>query len=552
MGKKRIKDSLQELRVRNLCLLLSLGVAVLPGFSCTTAESSEPTKRSDMIVIDTMKTFGDLQRAPVVFLHDKHTEALKKEGKDCDACHIKQKNKNFSQKFMRLKDQDHGTVLDIYHIECLKCHTKRKSENKKAGPVACGECHQRNVQYVSARKPISLDKSLHYRHVTAHEKGKKCESCHHEYDKINNKIIYKKGNESSCGDVNCHAEKTRGKVRSFRLAVHEDCISCHRERTRDDLKKTGKLRVKYPQRCQDCHDAKSQSKLKVVKKPARMKRKQPDIAVLQLPKKEIKAGKLKTVPFSHVLHEEALPDCKTCHHKNLKKCSTCHTLKGTKDSKGLSLQHSMHTLDSQRSCIGCHEKKKADKDCSGCHIQLMEGHMSDRSCGICHIGPDKNNPVALKAKYHSMSQFVRPMRPLSFPDKDIPEKLKIAELKKDYQESIVPHRKIVKRLLKNIKKTNLAKRFHVTEDMVCQSCHHHTPLSSKPPKCETCHSDPFFRENKLKSALKGVYHVQCIGCHNEMKLQKPKGCEGCHKKKDNKKIIAHRLSKNINNKNREK
>jgi hypothetical protein len=45
-------------------------------------------KRADIIRIDSMKAFGKLERPPVTFLHQKHTEALAKENKDCTACHL--------------------------------------------------------------------------------------------------------------------------------------------------------------------------------------------------------------------------------------------------------------------------------------------------------------------------------------------------------------------------------------------------------------------------------------------------------------------------------
>ena len=37
--------------------------------------------RSDILHIDTLKVFGTLERGPVTFFHDKHTNALKKMGK---------------------------------------------------------------------------------------------------------------------------------------------------------------------------------------------------------------------------------------------------------------------------------------------------------------------------------------------------------------------------------------------------------------------------------------------------------------------------------------
>ena len=68
--------------------------AVVISLTCTgnygTKGPAEPTvqKRADIIRIDSMKTFGKLERPPVTFLHQKHTEALAKENKDCTVCHL--------------------------------------------------------------------------------------------------------------------------------------------------------------------------------------------------------------------------------------------------------------------------------------------------------------------------------------------------------------------------------------------------------------------------------------------------------------------------------
>ena len=42
--------------------------------------------RADVIMIDTLKVFGYLEKPEVTFLHDAHTDALKKQDKDCLAC----------------------------------------------------------------------------------------------------------------------------------------------------------------------------------------------------------------------------------------------------------------------------------------------------------------------------------------------------------------------------------------------------------------------------------------------------------------------------------
>ncbi|MGO9621785.1 MAG: cytochrome c3 family protein, partial [Desulfobaccales bacterium] len=44
--------------------------------------------RPDLIKIDTLAAFQKLELPPATFSHDKHTEALSKEKKDCTTCHL--------------------------------------------------------------------------------------------------------------------------------------------------------------------------------------------------------------------------------------------------------------------------------------------------------------------------------------------------------------------------------------------------------------------------------------------------------------------------------
>ena len=70
-------------------LLLVFGAAV---YGVEQADDKEVTHSADLIVIDTMRSFGALDRPPVIYRHDKHTEALQKQNKDCASCHLKDEN----------------------------------------------------------------------------------------------------------------------------------------------------------------------------------------------------------------------------------------------------------------------------------------------------------------------------------------------------------------------------------------------------------------------------------------------------------------------------
>jgi hypothetical protein len=92
------------------------------------------------------------------------------------------------------------------------------------------------------------------------------------------------------------------------------------------------------------------------------------------------------------------------------------------------------------------------------------------------------------------------------------------------------------------------------EMAACSDCHHHTvgtvstrwncikchktPLEGESINCSDCHTkDPFGSKylatlenpelfHKEKPGLKGAFHLNCIGCHQE--TGGPTGCEDCH------------------------
>ncbi len=93
-----------------------------------------------------------------------------------------------------------------------------------------------------------------------------------------------------------------------------------------------------------------------------------------------------------------------------------------------------------------------------------------------------------------------------------------------------------------------------TEMAECSDCHHHTagtvtqrwnckkchtnPLEGDTVSCADCHSPNRFDSQYLatldnpelyhveKPGLKGAYHLNCVGCHQEQ--GGPTGCEDCH------------------------
>lgn len=484
--------------------------------------------RADIIPIDTMKTFGTLQRPVVLFPHDAHTEALKQQQKDCTTCHLPEKDR-LSLKFKRLQDDSAESLMNIYHDQCISCHRSTANARMKSGPVTCGQCHAETPKYFSNRKPMGLDRSLHARHTKALEN--KCETCHHEYDPQAKKLVYRKEQEGTCRY--CHLETTQENRIANRLASHIACIDCHKK-TAAASKKAG------PFQCAACHDPAAQAKIEKLTDIPRLNRKQPDTLLVKTSKEApVKDAKLAFVPFDHKAHETYSDTCRVCHHKQMNACNVCHTPGGVKDGKFVTLEKAMHLRSDESSCMGCHDRKKADLSCAGCHAPLAQKKLSDALCVQCHMA----NPAGMDPMPQSATQEAATARALldarkpvsAVPDETlmskIPEKIAIKTLSDKYQPADFPHRKIVNTLLKNTKESKLAAYFHQSTLTLCQGCHHNSPASLTPPTCQSCHSVQQRPDTQNRPALMGAYHIQCMGCHQAMNMEHPMGCTECHKEK---------------------
>jgi hypothetical protein len=508
-------------------LMLALAIMSVQGSAPSAPPADDASKpRADIIRIDGLKQFGKLERPAVVYLHEKHTQALSKKNKDCATCHLPDK-KYMSTKFKRLTDTSKKTVMDIYHDNCTVCHRQTADAGEKAGPVVCTGCHQDRA-VASSWTDIGLDKSLHYRHLKAQEN--KCEVCHHLYDPAAKKLIYVKGKEDDCRF--CHLAKTVENVISMRLASHEQCIDCHRKRLAQN-KDAG------PATCGGCHDAATQKKIQKVKDVPRLMRGQPDVTIVQAVKsdgqKVAPFTRMNVVPFNHIGHETYNDTCRACHHSSMDACGKCHTLQGSKDGKFVKLQTAMHRVSAQASCLGCHDSFQTDKRCAGCHASMPRKDPPGLSgCVSCHMPkPAAATPETEPKVMAAMLLEARKPVTATYADEDIPETVEIKALSKQFESAKLPHRKIVQTLVKNIKDSKLAGAFHREPGTVCQGCHHNSPVAKKPPACASCHGQPFDGRNLFRPGLQAAYHLQCMECHKDMGIEKPvaTNCTGCHKEK---------------------
>jgi hypothetical protein len=247
---------------------------------------------------------------------------------------------------------------------------------------------------------------------------------------------------------------------------------------------------------------------------------------------------MKMVPFSHKSHEEFNDTCRVCHHADLNACVQCHTLQGTEEGNQVTLEASMHRLNVNMSCLGCHDLNQRDPQCAGCHAGIARARRQDpTACQACHMADV--NEVAERIQYTEEKDLAARMldsrNPVikTFAESDIPENVEIKTLMTQYGPVKLPHRKIIQTLSNNIKNNQLVRYFHRDENTLCQGCHHHSPAAKKPPGCASCHGRPFDERDPSKPGLMAAYHRQCMECHEAMGIEKPvaTNCVACHQKK---------------------
>lgn len=523
-------------------------------------DSATQPSRADMITIDTLAPFGKLELPPVAFPHDKHTEALLKEKKDCKTCHSVEDGK-ISLAFKGIKPGKADGIKEIYHSSCIGCHMGRAAADKPTGPLdgLCRACHIA-PRAVSQSQPVDMDKVLHFRHIdsknitsTAAEKDN-CAQCHHEYDKNAKKIFYARGKESTCRY--CHGENRVDGVRSMRQAAHQQCVTCHLDLADKGVKDRG------PYLCAGCHGAEghaaaSANNRKVMAglpdgKAPRLKREQPDLTLLSSNAgvegpENTRPRSMNPVAFDHKSHEERNNNCRVCHHASMDSCGKCHTVSGAREGNFVRIEEAMHLAASGRSCSGCHAAKQSAVNCSGCHGRMNKASTPDNNtCRQCHMEvpsdalPDTGSltpaPPLSRERKSMIAEILlksRGQNSVPFAIEDIPEKVSIKELAAEYEPAVMPHRKIVLTLMNGMKDNSLAAYFHGEQGTVCQSCHHRSPASKQPPHCGNCHGKPFDPRQPNRPGLKAAFHEQCMGCHKALGVPKPSAtaCAECHKEK---------------------
>jgi hypothetical protein len=127
-------------------------------------------------------------------------------------------------------------------------------------------------------------------------------------------------------------------------------------------------------------------------------------------------------------------------------------------------------------------------------------------CNQCHscINPTAGNPC--------LRACPRPRTEQKELEKG-PETVVLNELEREYEPVIFPHQ-----LHANMSRM----------DVGCTDCHHFTDIGDI-ASCKTCHPVDVAEENLKQPGLRGAYHRQCLGCHQEWSQET--SCEVCHVKK---------------------
>ncbi len=136
------------LKQRSLRLLLSTTVLLFlfPFIVFASVKIMEDTgeKRPDILTIDIPSlddpANGDQKdMPPVQFKHDMHTQAV--EGQ-CIKCHDNKEGKPVF-KFKRTEDVEGQSYMDLYHENCVACHTDMEGKTGDKGPLEaeCRTCH---------------------------------------------------------------------------------------------------------------------------------------------------------------------------------------------------------------------------------------------------------------------------------------------------------------------------------------------------------------------------------------------------------------------------
>lgn len=268
-----------------------------------------------------------------------------------------------------------------------------------------------------------------------------------------------------------------------------------------------------------------------------------------------KGAGMRPAVFNHLVHEKKVTDCQTCHHTgDMVACTTCHTVEGkVENGKTIPpLDRAMHAENiaprkenTPSSCVSCHNENLKRRECAGCH-SIVKPSRNEAYCATCHnvtpamtprqmqLGSEGKLPAEENETLAAETVLSRKPVPYIAPE-DVPYRVSIDALSDKYEPSHFTHARHLSSLMKRMGDDKLAAAFHNNPATLCAACHHNSPLSATPPKCGSCHAKEINPAAPGRPALKAAYHLQCMGCHDGMKVARPQNtsCITCHKERAN-------------------
>ena len=398
----------------------------------------------------------------------------------CEECHSPQKIK--SPEILALnKERKTRTFLGL-NGDCVNCH---EDVHKKQFSKKCNDCHN-----TKNWKPAEnfLHAKAKFQLIGKHEKVE-CEKCHKKTWAKNSVTQFIKLEFSSCDK--CHNDIHKGKFK-------QPCSECHTPSSWGEVK--GKafnhsmtkflLKGKHTNlRCDDCH-AKNE-------------------------KEKNASGELgfKITKFS---------ECKDCHNdahakqfnkrSDKGKCESCHNENGFAQSTYTFVNHQNSKFKLLGShiatpCIKCHENNKVESKCTK-KFNWGENIL----CITCHDDVHKNQ---FKEKFNNNCE--------------------LCHTTESWQKSIFQHEKtkfILRAKHSQIKCAECHRPNEISEIILyssvkkeCNDCHEDKHagqfLVLGKIKCESCHSDKFWKPVEFNHTTQSRYEL--TGKHNKL------ACNECHK-----------------------
>jgi hypothetical protein len=179
-------------------------------------------------------------------------------------------------------------------------------------------------------------------------------------------------------------------------------------------------------------------------------------------------------------------------------------------------------------CAGCHgfvQSARGKDFCAPCHTDIYGLDAKAFSAGIAGT-----LPLAAKQKFGEATKMVR--RYAGSPKLDqVPDVVTIGGLQNEYAATVFNHKSHLETyILGMVEDNKIASAFHTDPATLCAGCHHNSPPSMTPPKCASCHGKEIDPKVPGRPALKAAYHLQCMGCHERMKVEPvaKTDCTGCH------------------------